>query len=167
LKQILPDRLPNYAPVDQVVDLSFVRKMSDEVGRVTQEPLTTSDNTGKVVEANFNINFDQGSANIKPSEIQKLNEIRSLLIRASNTKIIIEGHTDNVGSDATNIPLSKSRAESVWAWLKASDESRVNINDRRIISIEGYGAFRPVQGTRDKQTEAEKAANRRVTIILK
>lgn len=167
VQQIKPDNLPKFTPVDQVVDLSFIKKMADEVGQVTQEPLTTSDNTGKVVEANFSINFDAGSANIKPSEIAKLNEIRSLLIRASNTKIIIEGHTDNAGSDATNIPLSKSRAESVWIWLKASDTSGVNINDRRLIGIEGYGAFRPLQGTRDKQTDAEKAANRRVTIILK
>lgn len=167
LQQILPERLPSYATVDQVVDLSFIKKMSDEVGQVTQEPLSTSDNAGKVVEANFNITFDAGSANIKPSEIAKLNEIRSLLIRASNTKVIVEGHTDNAGSDATNIPLSKARAESVWTWLKASDTSGININDKRLIGIEGYGAFRPLQGSRDKQTEAEKAANRRVTIILK
>lgn len=168
LQQILPDRLPSYPLVDQVVDLSFIKKMSDEAGQITQETYNQGqDSGGKFVEVNFNITFDAGSANIKASEIPKLQEIRSLLIRASNTRIIIEGHTDNAGSDATNIPLSKARAESVWTWLKASDESKVNINDRRLIGIEGYGAFRPVQGTRDKQTDAEKAANRRVTIILK
>jgi outer membrane protein OmpA-like peptidoglycan-associated protein len=169
LQQLLPERLPKITPVEQVVDLSFVKQLSDEVGQVTQEVYTASggDNTGKVVEANFNIVFDSGSANIKPSEMSKLNEIRSLLIRASNTKVIVEGHSDNAGGDAQNIPLSKQRAEAVWTWLKASDESRVNINDQRLISVDGYGSFRPVAGTRDQQSDADKAQNRRVTIILK
>ena len=30
LQQLLPDRLENYAPVEQVVDLSFIREMTDE-----------------------------------------------------------------------------------------------------------------------------------------
>ncbi len=169
LQQIKPDNLPSYASVDQVVDLSFIKKMSDEIGEVTKEDYKPQgpDTGGKYVEANFSINFDAGSANIKASEIPKLNEIRSLLIRMSNTRVIVEGHTDNTGNDETNNKLSKARAESVWIWLKASDDSRVNINDQRLISVEGYGSFRPLQGSRDKQTDAEKAANRRVTIILK
>ena len=169
LQQLLPDKLSKITPIEQVVDLSFIKKMSDEAGQVTQEVYTasTGSDTGKVVEANFNIVFDSGSANIKPSEIPKLNEIRSLLIRASNTKVIVEGHSDNAGNDAQNIPLSKARAEAVWTWLKASDESRVNINDQRLISVDGYGSFRPIAGTREQQSEADKAQNRRVTIILK
>jgi outer membrane protein OmpA-like peptidoglycan-associated protein len=169
LQQLLPDRLPNYTPVDQVVDLSFVKKMSDEVGEVKTETGNSSQtNSGDtVVKANFEITFDSGSAEIKPSEKAKLDEIRSLLIRASNTKIIVEGHTDNAGDSSKNIQLSKDRANSVWTWLKASDESRVNINDQRIISVDGYGSLNPIAGTKETQTNEEKAKNRRVTIILK
>jgi outer membrane protein OmpA-like peptidoglycan-associated protein len=90
-----------------------------------------------------------------------------LLIRASNTKVIVEGHTDNAGDSSKNIELSKSRANSVWTWLKASDESRVNINDQRIISVDGYGAMNPISGTKDAQSNEDKSKNRRVTIILK
>jgi outer membrane protein OmpA-like peptidoglycan-associated protein/ABC-type nitrate/sulfonate/bicarbonate transport system substrate-binding protein len=172
LQQLLPERLPKITPVEQVVDVSFVKAMSDEVGQIVAETYGQNQNgaapnTGTVVEANFNINFDAGSANIKSSEIPKLNEIRSLLIRASNTRVIVEGHSDNTGGDAQNIPLSKARAEAVWTWLKASDTSRVNINDQRLTGVDGYGAFRPVAGTREQQTDADRAQNRRVTIILK
>lgn len=169
LQSLMGERLPTITPVEQVVDISFVKIMSDEIGQVAQETGSSSQTASQdtVVKANFNINFDTGSANIKPSEIAKLQEIRSLLIRASNTKIIVEGHTDNVGNETTNRALSKERAESVWAWLKASDETRVNINDQRLILVDGYGSYNPIAGTRESQTDADKAKNRRVTIILK
>lgn len=169
LQKLLPERMPNFTPVDQVVDLQFIKKMSDEIGEVKAEtggtPQSNTENT--VVKANFDIAFDSGSAEIKPSEIAKLNEIRSLLIRASNTKIIVEGHTDNAGDSAKNIELSKARAQAIWTWLKASDESRVNINDQRIITVDGYGSLNPIAGNTTTQTNEERAKNRRVTIILK
>jgi OOP family OmpA-OmpF porin len=169
LQKLLPERMPSFTPVDQVVDLTFIKKMSDEIGEVKAETGSSSQTSAEntVVKANFDIVFDSGSADIKPSEIAKLNEIRSLLIRASNTKIIVEGHTDNAGDSAKNIELSKARAQSVWTWLKASDESRININDQRIISVDGYGSLNPIAGTREAQTGDERAKNRRVTIILK
>ncbi len=169
LQKLLPERMPTFTPVDQVIDLSFIKKMSDEVGTIKAETGSSSqaNSTDTVVKTNFDITFDSGSAELKPSELAKLNEIRSLLIRASNTKVIVEGHTDNAGDSSKNIELSKSRANSVWTWLKASDESRVNINDQRIISVDGYGAMNPISGTKDAQSNDDKSKNRRVTIILK
>ena len=169
LQKLLPDRMPTITPVDQVVDLTFIKKMADEAGQVKTETgnSTQTNSADTVVKANFEINFDSGSSELKPAELAKLNEIRSLLIRASNTKIIVEGHTDNAGDAGKNIELSKSRAQSVWTWLKASDESRVNINDQRIISVDGYGSLNPVAGTKEAQTTEERSKNRRVTIILK
>jgi OmpA-OmpF porin, OOP family len=169
LQKLLPERMPTFTPVDQVIDLSFIKKMSDEIGTIKAETGSSSqaNSSDTVVKTNFDITFDSGSAELKPSELAKLNEIRSLLIRASNTKVIVEGHTDNAGDSSKNIELSKSRANSVWTWLKASDESRVNINDQRIISVDGYGAMNPISGTKDAQSNEDKSKNRRVTIILK
>jgi OmpA-OmpF porin, OOP family len=168
LQKLLPDRLPSYAPVDQVVDLSFIRGITDETAAtpVYQTKFDQGGNTGTVVKANFQISFDSGSASIKPSELATLTEIRNLLIRATDTKIIVEGHTDNLGDDGTNLRLSRDRAQSVWAWLKASDPSAINISDKRLENVEGYGAYRPLPGNQNK-TDAERAANRRVVIILK
>jgi outer membrane protein OmpA-like peptidoglycan-associated protein len=168
LRKLLPDRLENYAPVAQVVDLSFIKEITDEASStgVYQAKFEGGANQGKVVEANYQINFDSGSAKVKPSELARLQEIRSLLIRANDTKVIIEGHTDNVGDTNTNLRLSQERANSVWQWLKDSDPTGINISENRKQAIEGYGPYRPLPGNTNKD-EKEKAANRRVVIILK
>ena len=168
LKRLLPQRLENYAPVDQVVDVSFINEITDEKSAtgVYTAKFEPGQNVGTVVKANYQINFDSGSAKVKASEIARLQEIRNLLIRATDTKVIIEGHTDNVGDLGSNLTLSKARAESVWQWLKESDPTGININQPRLDNIEGYGPYRPLAGNKNL-TEAERAANRRVVIILK
>ena len=168
LKRLLPQRLENYAPVDQVVDVSFINEITDEKSAtgVYTAKFEPGQNVGTVVKANYQINFDTGSAKVKGSEIARLQEIRNLLIRATDTKVIIEGHTDNVGDLGSNLTLSKARAESVWQWLKESDPSGININQARLENVEGYGPYRPLAGNKNL-TEAERAANRRVVIILK
>lgn len=168
LRKLLPQRLENYAPVDQVVDLSFIKEITDERAAtgVYTAKFEEGQNVGTVVKANFQINFDTGSARIKPSELARMQEIRSMLIRATDTRVVVEGHTDNVGDAGTNLRLSQERARSVWQWLKDSDPTGININDARLEGIEGYGPYRPLPNNQNR-TEAERAANRRVVIILK
>jgi OOP family OmpA-OmpF porin len=160
--------LPVITPVAQVVDLSFIKEITDEqsTAPVYQAKFEDRPSAGTVVKANFQINFDTGSAKVKPSEVQTLQEIRSLLIRASDTKVVLEGHTDNVGDPQTNVRLSDARARSVWQWLKDSDPSSINISDKRLEAVEGYGQYRPLPNNQNR-TDAEKAANRRVVVILK
>ncbi|MEK7833775.1 MAG: OmpA family protein, partial [Acidobacteriota bacterium] len=169
LQKLLPERLPTITPVQQVVDLSFIREITDEqsAAPIYQADLKNNQSSGNVVvKANYQIVFDSGSAKVKASELQTLQEIRSLLIRATDTKIIVEGHTDNVGDQGTNLRLSQDRAKSVWQWLKDSDPSGINISDKRLEGIEGYGSYRPLPNNQNR-TDAEKSANRRVVIILK
>ncbi|MBI3650629.1 MAG: OmpA family protein [Acidobacteria bacterium] len=168
VRKLLPNWLDSFVPVDQVVDLSFIREITDEASStgVYTAKFEQGQNQGTVVKANYQISFDSGSAKIKPSELAVLQEIRSLLIRATDTKVILEGHTDNVGDVGTNLRLSQERAKAVWQWLKDSDTTGININENRKDSIEGYGPYRPLPGNTNKD-DKEKAANRRVVIILK
>jgi OmpA-OmpF porin, OOP family len=168
LQKLLPERLPTITPLASVVDLSFIKEITDErsAAPVYQADLGNRSNTGTVVKANYQLTFDSGSAKLKPSEMATLQEIRSLLIRATDTKVKIEGHTDNVGNESTNLQLSGARARSVWQWLKDSDPSGININEKRLEGIEPYGSYRPLPNNQNR-TEAEKAANRRVVIELK
>ena len=131
-----------------------------------QAAFESGQNQGTVVKANYQISFDSGSAKVKPSEMATLQEIRSLLIRATDTKVLVEGHTDNVGDASTNLRLSNERARSVWQWLKDSDPSAININDKRLDGVEGYGSYRPLPNNQNR-SDVEKAANRRVVIVLK
>ena len=81
------------------------------------------------------------------------------LIRANASKrVLIAGHSDNVGNAASNRTLSEARAASVRDWL--ADAS--GISSTR-FAIQGYGDTRPKASN---ETEAGRAANRRVEITL-
>ena len=170
LKQLMSDRLPSFSPVSDVVDTSFIKAITDEhtVNQNYQSTYDTSSASNTLVSANKQITFDSGSATIKPTpdNLRVLDEIQSLLIRAGNTRVQLEGHTDNSGNAGGNIELSNRRARAVWDYLKAHDTSGI-ITDSRLIGIEGYGSYRPLQGTATSQTPEQMAANRRVTVILR
>jgi outer membrane protein OmpA-like peptidoglycan-associated protein/ABC-type nitrate/sulfonate/bicarbonate transport system substrate-binding protein len=168
LQKLLPERLPEITPVAQVVDLSYIKEITDEqsTAPIYQAKFEERSSAGTVVKANYQINFDSGSAKVKASELRTLQDIRSLLIRASDTRVVLEGHTDNVGDAGTNLRLSNERAKSVWQWLKDSDPSGINISEKRLEGIEGYGSYRPLPNNQNR-SDAEKAANRRVVVILK
>ena len=69
----------------------------------------------------------------------------------------LAGHTDNVGSDAANMKLSKDRAESVKAYLVSQ-----KANPSRIEAI-GYGENQPIESN---DTAAGRQNNRRVEFTL-
>jgi outer membrane protein OmpA-like peptidoglycan-associated protein len=72
-------------------------------------------------------------------------------------RFTIEGHTDNVGSDATNSELSLRRAMSVRDYLISLGVPPTS------FEVEGYGQQRPVA---DNTTEDGRARNRRVEIVI-
>ena len=86
-----------------------------------------------------------------------LKEIASTLQKYPDLKILIEGHTDNVGSAASNLALSDARAAAVKAALVADFKIQA---DR--MTTKGFGDTKPsVPNT----TPAGKAQNRRVEIV--
>jgi OOP family OmpA-OmpF porin len=75
-----------------------------------------------------------------------------------NTKAIIEGHTDSVGSDAYNLRLSNDRSNSVRQYLI----KEFGVDASRLTS-KGYGESRPI-ATND--TDEGRQKNRRVWAVL-
>ncbi|MDR2928191.1 MAG: OmpA family protein [Cytophagaceae bacterium] len=104
-----------------------------------------------------NILFNTGNATLRPESFTELNKLVNLLKENPGIKIEVSGHTDNTGSAAVNERLSKSRALSVKNYLASQGISA----DR--VEYEGYGFQRPVA---DNNTEAGRAANRRVEIEI-
>jgi OOP family OmpA-OmpF porin len=74
-----------------------------------------------------------------------------------NVVILVEGHTDNVGSNRINDALSKRRAESVKRYLV-----KKGISPRRIKTV-GYGERRPIASN---ATEWGRRLNRRTEIVI-
>ncbi|MGH9735333.1 MAG: OmpA family protein [Candidatus Acidiferrales bacterium] len=105
----------------------------------------------------YGIHFDTGSSKLRPDSLPALQAVLGLIERRAGSNWIIAGHTDNQGSDALNIPLSKSRAASVVSWLTAHGVAQGRMD------AQGFGATRPVA---DNATPGGRALNRRVEVSL-
>ena len=104
------------------------------------------------------ITFDTGSAAISPTQAEQLSLLGRVIadsIRDNpNEVFLIEGHTDAVGSDISNLALSDRRAESVALALT----EYFDVPPENLV-VQGYGE----QFLRIETQEAERA-NRRVGI---
>nr|WP_198160694.1 OmpA family protein [Pedobacter panaciterrae] len=101
--------------------------------------------------------FDVNSDQIKPQSYAVLKEIGDALTANPDVKIKITGHTDSDGSAASNLTLSKKRAESVKKFLNTT----FSIKEDR-METDGKGLTLPIA---DNKTPAGKASNRRVEFV--
>ena len=101
--------------------------------------------------------FDTGGSTLKPGAQLLLDKLAAYLQQNPGAHAIIEGHTDNVGSDTMNQALSERRAAAVAAALQA----RGITGDR--LETMGLGESYPV-ATND--TSAGREENRRVEVVL-
>ncbi len=103
--------------------------------------------------------FDTAKADIKPESGGLLEQVAALLQNDPSLTIEIQGHTDNVGAPASNLTLSRQRADAVKAWLV----TRLGIDAARLTTA-GFGDSKPVA---DNATDAGRALNRRVDLVKK
>jgi len=101
--------------------------------------------------------FDFGQASLRPESDAALEEIRRFLSAAPERRLILEGHTDAVGSEEINLRLSRQRAEAVMNALQSR-----GIDGARLTAA-GHGARMPVA---DNDGAEGRARNRRVTVRL-
>jgi OOP family OmpA-OmpF porin len=103
----------------------------------------------------YGIHFDTGSSKLRSDSLPALQAVLGLINNRPGSNWIIAGHTDNQGSDARNIPLSKARAASVISWLTGRGVAAGRLEPR------GFGSTRPVA---DNATANGRFLNRRVEI---
>lgn len=101
--------------------------------------------------------FEFGRADIKPAAQDELNKLAAYLQQHPERRVLIEGYTDSVGSDAANLTLSQRRAESVAMAL-----GRMGVAPDRIVA-KGYGKSYPIA---DNTTDTNRAMNRRVEVYI-
>jgi outer membrane protein OmpA-like peptidoglycan-associated protein len=158
--------------VANVPKVNFIRSNSlrFEIEATDQRPLmlanfriASSDKTiydalaanGRV--ATQGILFASGSDQIRPESTPTLKEIGKMLTDHADLKILIEGHTDNVGDDASNMSLSERRAAAVASYLVAN----LGVDASRLQS-KGFGETKPVTGN---DTAEGRQNNRRVELV--
>jgi outer membrane protein OmpA-like peptidoglycan-associated protein len=105
----------------------------------------------------YGIYFDTDKATIKSNSKPTLQEITKLLQENPTLKLVIVGHTDNVGAFDYNMDLSKRRAQAVQSALVSS----YGINGARLKAW-GVGYLSPVASNKN---EAGRAKNRRVELV--
>lgn len=106
----------------------------------------------------YGVLFDFNQATLKPESASVLSRAQALLAARGAEPVEIQGHTDNVGSDAANLSLSKARAQAVRGWLVDH-----GIAASRLTTV-GYGETQPRASNDD---DAGRAQNRRVELARK
>lgn len=104
-----------------------------------------------------NITFASGRNEIKGDFYPTLNSVGKVLKKFDKTAIKVAGHTDSVGSDASNQVLSEQRASSVAQYLRGQQ-----IPSNRVQSV-GYGESYPIASN---DTADGRERNRRVELEL-
>lgn len=101
--------------------------------------------------------FEFNRAEVKPTAQAELRKLADFLRLHPDRRVLVEGHTDNIGSTDYNVDLSRRRAAAVRAALMA-----LGVAGDRIDST-GYGKDYPVA---DNGSDTNRALNRRVEVYI-
>ena len=110
---------------------------------------------GKI--AFYGIYFDFGKASLTSQSNETLSQIATFLKNNPQKEFFVVGHTDNVGNYQSNLTLSEDRAQAV---IDALAQRQVDISKLQSV---GVGPVSPVNSN---STDAKRARNRRVELVL-
>lgn len=140
------------------VQLDVIEIKPMESGLVTVNAETLAGDITRTGHASvYGIYFDTGKAEIKPESDPTLKEVAKLMQQHPDMKLYVVGHTDNVGTLAANMDLSKRRAAAVADALSA----KYGVPAPRLHG-EGVGPLSPVASN---ATDDGRAKNRRVELV--
>ncbi len=132
---------------------STVERVAQAIKRVKQ-PLVTQKTT-KVISTSAQFGFD--NATLSDAGKAELDRYAAFLTQNPNTRIRVEGHTDEKGKATYNLALGKRRADSVAKYLTEKGVSDSN------IEVYSYGSENPVDYGNTDQAYAK---NRRVELFF-
>ena len=120
------------------------------VGKISQEPLV-------VEKITLHFHFDYNAVDLDDETEEYLEGLAVTMEQDKNLRLMITGHTDNIGQEKFNQRLSEKRAEVVRNYLLKHGVSA----DR--LQTQGKGMLAPLN---ENKTEADRAMNRRVEIVM-
>ncbi len=129
---------------------------ADELQRQLFELNAKATDRGLVVTLG-DVFFATGKSGIKGNATNNLGKLAIFLNKHPDRTVVIEGHTDSLGSEESNLVLSQQRADSVKSWLASQ-----GIAPARIDAF-GKGEGSPVAGN---DSDSGRQQNRRVEVII-
>jgi len=145
---VIDQRISDTAPAQKQAMMSKKGKVS-KADKFEQENLALA----------ASIEFEFAKHFVREQYHDGLKKVADSMKENPKAKAIVKGHTDNVGSKAYNMRLSKVRANTVKLYLV----KQFGIKRYRIAAF-GYGFSKPVA---DNNTEEGRQKNRRVEIFIK
>ena len=134
----------------------FQQAMDEARKVLTQDDALVYQQGNKLVFRLKRINFRSGTAIIPEFSKLLISKVDSIIKKLDAEKVIVQGHTDSVGSAKVNKKLSKARASAVAKYL-------ASLRGGYKIAYSGYGESHPIASN---ETEAGRATNRRVDLVL-
>ena len=136
----------------------IVQEMNREISK-----LGIADTTAKSTEEGItisleNIQFEADSANLLPSEKDKITKITSLLAKYPDKELLVSGHTALAGTPSSRQKLSEERADAVAKFLV-----QLGVRSEYNVYTRGFGAEKPLV---PNTSEENRARNRRVEITI-
>lgn len=107
----------------------------------------------RLKEMNFGFDSHQIPENSKPM----LDELTTAIQDLGPKRVVIQGHTDSIGTDEYNEQLSKKRAKAVSEFLSKEDKLSYN------VEIEGKGESNPLA---NNETPKGRLKNRRIDLVI-
>lgn len=120
--------------------------------------IVTEDTTEIRINVGAQVLFDTGQYLLRPAATEPLRKLATLVQSYPGWPIVIEGHTDSVGTTDSNQKLSENRARAVVDWLEANSSIPAGC-----FTAKAYGETKPI-ATND--TDEGRQQNRRVEVKL-
>ena len=135
-----------------------VRGVQNKIKRVLKDLSAMETEEEIRIQLSSEILFEFDSYELSGSAEPVLKKVLRVIQEYPGNAVVIEGHTDNKGTDSYNQTLSENRAESVKDWLVSSG------GDSGRLQAIGYGESKPVASN---ETDEGRGKNRRVEITIK
>jgi outer membrane protein OmpA-like peptidoglycan-associated protein len=135
----------------------YMDKQAAELQRDLKDAKVERVGEGIKITFNSGILFDVDSDKVRSDATSNLNNLARVLNKYDDTEVMVQGHTDNTGSDDHNLALSKERANSVSRVLKKDGVKSGRIDES------GLGETSPVA---DNGSASGRQANRRVEVAI-
>ena len=133
------------------------QELRDKLSAQLNSILQTKDSARGLIVNMSDVLFDTGQYSLKPGAREKLAKISGIVLGYPSLTLEVEGHTDSVGSDSSNLRLSENRANSVREFLIGQGIVGSSIGSH------GFGESQPVS-TNDTSTGRQQ--NRRVELVV-
>ena len=131
-------------------------RMDEQAKEIEQEiPGAEVERVGEGI----NVTFDESTEkyNINSKSQATLNKLADIFKEYPDSNILVEGHTDDTGSESYNLTLSKNRAQAVTNYLTSQGLSSGRFDTK------WYGEAQPKY---DNETAEGRAKNRRVELAI-